>query len=212
MGRIGYRPGALESWLRAVGDEPEVPGMAPPSVLARAEAEGGLSATGAWVTVDGRDILFVPVDLQSAGYDGSPRDRLRELQARTLNEAIAVALGDRPGAGLVVAGDLNVVGSVRPLDELRRGLGIGGHDLVVARLERLRDRSLATWRSTWGEDPFSPGRLDYLMYRGAVLEAERAFLFDAADMSASARDALGILESDTEKSDHLPLVVDFGVK
>jgi len=212
MGRIGYRPGALESWLRAVGDEPEVPGMAPPSVLARAETEGGLSATGAWVTVDGRDILFVPVDLQSAGYDGSPRDRLRELQARTLNEAIAAALEDRPGAGLVVAGDLNVVGSARPVDELRRALGIGGHDLKVARLERLRDRSLATWRSTWGEDPFSPGRLDYLLYREAVLRVERAFLFDAADMSANARDALGILESDTEKSDHLPLVVDFALR
>ena len=212
MGRIGYRPGALESWLRTVGDEPEVPGMPPPSVLARAEAEGGLSATGAWVTVDGRDILFVPVDLQSAGYDGSPRDWLRELQARTLNEAIATALRDRPGAGLVVAGDLNVVGSVRPLDELGRGLGVAGRDLEVARLERLRDRSLATWRSTWGEDPFSPGRLDYLLYRGAALQVERAFLFDAADMSASARDALDILESDTGKSDHLPLVVDFAVR
>lgn len=212
MGRIGYRPGALDGWLRAVGDEPEVPGMAPPAVLARAEAEGGLSATGAWVTVDGRDILFVPMDLQSAGYDGSPRDRLRELQARTLNEAVAAALDDRPGAGLVVAGDLNVVGSARPLDELRRGLGIGGRDLEVARIERLRDRSLATWRSTWGEDPFSPGRLDYLLYREEVLQVERAFLFDAADMSANARDALGILESDTEKSDHLPLVVDFAVR
>ncbi len=212
MGRIGYLPGALESWLHAVGDEPEVPGMAPPSVLARAEAEGGLSATGAWVTVDGRDILFVPVDLQSAGYDGSPRDRLRELQARTLNGAIAAALRDRPGAGLVVAGDLNLVGSVRPLDELRRGLGIGGRDLEVARLERLRDRSLATWRSTWGDDPFSPGRLDYLLFRGAALRVERAFLFDAADMSTGAREGLGILESDTEKSDHLPLVVDFAVR
>ena len=212
MGRIGYGPGALDGWLRAVGDEPEVPGMAPPSILARAEAEGGLSATGAWVTVDGRDILVVPVDLQSAGYDGSPRDRLRELQARTLNEAIALALNDRPGTGLVVAGDLNLVGSARPLDELRRGLGIGGRDLEVARLERLRDRSLATWRSTWGEDPFSPGRLDYLLYREAVLQVARAFLFDSADMSASARGVLGILESDTEKSDHLPMVVDFAVR
>ena len=212
MGRIGYPSGALERWLAEVGDEPEVPGMAPPSVLARAEAEGGLSATGAWVTVGGRDVLFVPVDLQSAGYDGSPRDRLRELQARTLNEAIAAALADRPGAGLVVAGDLNVVGSARPLDELRRGLGVGGRDLDVARLERLRHRSLATWRSTWGEDPFSPGRLDYLLYRGAVLRVERAFLFDAADLSEGARETLGILESDTQKSDHLPLVVDFGVR
>ena len=209
MGRIGYPPGALEGWLAEVGDEPEVPGMAPPSVLARVEAEGGLSATGAWVTVDGRDVLFVPVDLQSAGYDGSPRDRLRELQARTLNQAIAAALADRSGAGLVVAGDLNVVGSARPLDELRRGLGVGGRDLEVARPERLRDRSLATWRSTWGEDPFSPGRLDYLLYRGGVLRVERAFLFDAADLSAHARESLGILASDTDKSDHLPLVVDF---
>jgi len=162
------------------------------------------------VTVDGRDILFVPVDLQSAGYDGSPRDRLRELQARTLNQAIAAALADRPGAGLVVAGDLNVVGSARPLDELRRGLGVGRRDLDVARVERLRDRSLVSWRSIWGEDPFSPGRLDYLLYRGAALRVERAFLFDAADMSEGARETLGILASDTEKSDHLPLVVDFG--
>lgn len=210
MGRIGYRPGALERWLREVGDEPEAPGMAPLSRLATAEADGGLSATGAWVTVSGRDILFVPVDLRSAGYDGSPRDRLRELQARTLNAAIAEALRDRPGAGLVVAGDLNLVGSARPLDELRRGLGIGGRDLEVARPERLRDRSLATWRSLWERDPFSPGRLDFLLYRGSALRAERALVFDAADLSAEARAALGILESDTEKSDHLPLVVDFG--
>ena len=209
MGSIGYPPGALEGWLAEVGDEPEVPGMARPSILARVEAEGGLSATGAWVTVDGRDVLFVPVDLQSAGYDGSPRDRLRELQARTLKDAIAAAVDDRPGAGLVVAGDLNLVGSARPLDALRHGLGVGGRDLEVARPERLRDRSLTTWRSTWGDDPFSPGRLDYLLYRAAVLRVERAFLFDAADLSAAGRETLGILESDTEKSDHLPLVVDF---
>ncbi len=212
MARIDHAPGALEQWLVEVGDEPEAPRMPRPSALARAEAAGGLSATGAWVTVGGVDVLFVPVDLQSAGYDGSPRDRLRELQAATLNGAIAAALVERPDSGVVVAGDLNLVGSSRPLEALRRGLGVGGDDLEVARLERLRDRSLATWRSTWGDDPFSPGRLDYLLYRGGVLEVDRAFVFDAADMSLAARDALAILESDTEKSDHLPLVVDLRVR
>ena len=212
MARIDHAPGALEQWLQEVGNEPESPGMAPPAALARAEAEGGLSATGAWVTVDGVDILFVPVDLQSAGYDGSPRDRLRELQASALNRAIAAALAERPDAGVVVGGDLNLVGSDRPLDALRHGLGVGGSDLEVARLERLRDRSLATWRSMWGDDPFSPGRLDYLLYRGEVFEVDRAFAFDAADMSPVARDALAILESDMEKSDHLPLVVDLRVR
>ena len=212
MDRLDHEPGALEGWLREVGDEPEVPEMAPPSVLARAEAEGGLSATGAWVAVDGLDVLFVPVDLQSAGYDGSPRDRLRELQARTLNRAVAAALAERPDAGLVVTGDLNLVGSVRPLDELRRGLGVGASDLEVVRLERLRDRSLATWRGIWRDDPFTPGRLDYLLYRGQVLEVERAFAFHAADMAPGGLEELGILASDTEKSDHLPLVVDFSVR
>ena len=164
------------------------------------------------MSVGGRDVLFVPVDLQSAGYDGSPRDRLRELQARALNRAIAATLRERPGTGLVIGGDLNLVGSIRPLDEVRRGLGVDGGDLAVARPERLRDRSLATWRPTWGDDPFSPGRLDYVLYRDAVLEVQRAFVFDAADISADALLELGILAPDTEQSDHLPLVVDFRVR
>ena len=212
LARIDHAPGALDRWLQEVGDEPEAPRMAPPSALARAETEGGLSATGAWLTIDGQEILFVPVDLQSAGHDGSPRDRLRELQALTLNRAIAFALADRPDAGIVVGGDLNLVGSPRPLDELVRGLGVGGTDLDVARAERLRERSLATWRSTRPQDPFSPGRLDYVLYRGAVLQVERAFVFDAADLSEAARQELGLREEDTRHSDHLPLVVDFRIR
>ena len=212
MARIEHAPGALEQWLNEVGDVPEAPRMPPPSALARAEARGGVSATGAWVTVGGVDVLFVPVDLQSAGYDGSPRDRLRELQARTLNGAIAAAVDGRPDAGVVVAGDLNLVGSTRPLNALGRGLGPDGTALEVARLERLRDRSLATWRGIWREDPFSPGRLDYLLYRGEVLEVDRGFVFDAAALAPDAREALGVWEVDTERSDHLPLVVDFRVR
>ena len=212
LARIDHAAGALERWLREVGDEPESPRMPPLSRLARAEADGGLSATGAWVTVDGQDILLVPVDLQSAGYDGSPRDRLRELQARTLNRAVAAALAERPGAGLVIGGDLNLVGSARPLWELRSGLGAGGGNLSIARLERLRHRSLATWRSTREGDPFSPGRLDYILYRGAAVEVERGFVFDAADLSPVALEQLGVRESDTLQSDHLPLVVDFRVR
>lgn len=212
LARIDYAPGALDRWLGEVGDEPEAPRMAPPLALARAEADGGLSATGAWVTAGGRPILFVPVDLQSAGYDGSPRDRLRELQARTLNRAVAAALAARPDAGLVIGGDLNLVGSARPLSELRSGLGAGGGDLRVARVERLRDRSLATWRATRERDPFSPGRLDFVLYREEVLRVERAFVFDAADLSPDALEQLGVRGSDTLQSDHLPLVIDFTIR
>ena len=212
LARIDHAPSALEEWLREVGNEPEAPRMAPPSVLARLEADGGLSATGAWVTAGEHAILFVPVDLQSAGYDGSPRDRLRELQARTLNRAVAATIADRPNAGVVIGGDLNLVGSTRPLDVLRSGLGSGGGDLAVVRIERLRDRSLATWRSTREGDPFSPGRLDYVLHRSSVLQVERAFVFDAADLTPEALERLRIRESDTLQSDHLPLVVDFAFR
>ena len=212
LARIDHAPAALAEWLREAGNTPDAPRAAPPSVLARVEADGGLSATGAWVTAGERGILFVPVDLQSAGYDGSPRDRLRELQARTLNRAVAATIANRPNAGLVIGGDLNLVGSTRPLDVLRAGLGSGGGDLAVVRIERLRDRSLATWRSTLDGDPFSPGRLDYVLYRSSVLQVERAFVLDAADLTLEALEQLRIRESDTLQSDHLPLVVDFAFR
>ena len=209
LARIAHEPGALERWLQRVGNQPEHPGIPPPAMLAQAEGEGGLSATGAWVAWGDLEILFVPVDLQSAGYDGSPRDRLRELQARTLNRALVAALADRPGAGLVVGGDLNLVGSARPLEELRAGLEVGGGNLEAARVERLRDRSLATWRGMDPRTPFSPGRLDYMLYRGGVLSLERAFIFDAEDLSPEALELLGIHASDSRASDHLALVADF---
>ena len=82
----------------------------------------------------------------------------------------------------------------------------------MARLPRLRDRSLVTWRATREGDPFSPGRLDYVLYRESVLQVERAFVFDAADLSPEALQLLGVRASDTLESDHLPLVVDFRVR
>jgi endonuclease/exonuclease/phosphatase (EEP) superfamily protein YafD len=45
-----------------------------------------------------------------------------------------------------------------------------------------------------------------------VLRAQRGFVFDAADMTANALRELGIRGSDTDHSDHLPLVVDFRVR
>ena len=196
---------------RASGERTGVPRHAAALDAGAGGGGGGLSATGAWVVWGGLGILFAPVDLQSAGYDGSPRDRLRELQARTLNRALAAALADRRGAGLVVGGDLNLVGSARPLEELRASLEVGGGNLQAARAERLRDRSLATWRGLDPRAPFSPGRLDYMLYRGSVLSLERAFIFDAEDLSPGALELLGVRASDSRASDHLPLVADFSL-
>ena len=105
-----------------------------------------------------------------------------------------------------------MLGRRGPLAHLRSGLGTAGGELGVARPARLRDRSLATWRTTRRGDPFSPGRLDYVLYRESVLGVERAFVFDAADLSPEVLRGLGLRGSDTLVSDHLPLVVDFRVR
>jgi len=174
------------------------------------EQERGLASVGAWVEVAGLPILFVPVDLQSAGYDGSFQDELRVLQARTLRRTISEVQQDasRPPA-VVVGGDLNLVGSLTPLDSLVHGLD-GNVDLIPADVFRLTNRSMATWRDP--RTPFTPGRLDFVLFSGSALRVERSFVFDAAELSPDLLLRLGVEPDDSRlAADHLPLVVDFSV-
>lgn len=206
LARIPYPEGSLDRWVLEAGRTR--------ARQSRADFErgAGLSATGAWIDIEDIPILFVPVDLQSAGYAGSPQDELRVLQAETLNAALAELLAEWPAAGLVVGGDLNVVGSDRPLRALVRGLD-AGRDLTVARALNASDRSLVTWRSLGSADLFSPGRLDYVLYRDSRLEGAKAFVFDAARTLEADRVALGITATDTDvTSDHLPVVADFRIR
>jgi hypothetical protein len=204
LGTVDYPEGVLDQWVAETDSSEFAVTRAP------VEAASGLSATGAWIEVDGRRLLFVPVDLQSAGFDGSPRDRLRELQATLLRDAVADVMTDEPEAGLVIGGDVNLVGSARPLEALVGGLAVGGGDLTVARPENVRDRSLITWRSLGSADDFSPGRLDFVAYRAGPLDVTRAFVFDVDDYGPDAQATLGLRGGETtETSDHLPVVVDF---
>jgi endonuclease/exonuclease/phosphatase family metal-dependent hydrolase len=199
---IMYGPGALDALEREIGD----PRFAR---LYELERGRGLAAAGAWVEVLGQEVLFVPVDLQSAGYDGSAQDRLRELQATTLNERVGDVLRSATDkAAVVIAGDLNLVGSIRPLWALSAGLDDGGA-LSVADAYRLADRSQVTWRDPRLVDPFTPGRLDFVLFSGARLEAVRAFPFDADELPDAVVQELG-LESDDSRatSDHLVVVAD----
>lgn len=181
--------------------------------LLESERDWGVPAAGAWVELGdpAREALLVALDLQSGGYDESPRDRLRELQATTLRGRIAevAEAGTGGPVPLVVAGDLNLVGSARPLDLLRAGLDAGGAiDLAISEAYRLTDRSQATWRDPEGD--FTPGRLDYLLFTASTLESFRAFVFDATELSEGQAVDLGLAKDDSEAaSRHLPCVADF---
>lgn len=204
MVRVDYDGGEIAGLAEAWG-------TAGADFLAR-EGEIGMSATGAWVEFDGREILLVPFDLQSAGYLDSPQDRLRVVQSETLVRHVLRALEARPPgpppAAVVLGGDLNLVGGTTPLDRLIAGLDRAGLDLRAAELRRLGTASHTTWRDSRG-GPFAPGILDMTLYSASLLKQASGFVFATEDLDDATLESLGLeREASALASDHLVLVTD----
>ena len=87
----------------------------------------------------------------------------------------------------------------------------GEEDLVPVQAYRLTDRSMATWRNEY--QPFSPGRLDFVLISNSTLAVERAFPFEAEELSEDLLATMGVREDDSRiAADHLPLVVDLSLR
>jgi len=168
-----------------------------------------LPTVGATAVVEGRTILFVPLDLMCCGRAGGPEDRARIMAVESLRSAVGAALAPGEIHGVVVGGDLNLVGSREPLDRLRGGLDPSGGALVSAPTPRLDRASTMTWRSP---GPFPPGQLDHVLVSGSSLEILRSFAFDPADLEDAALEGLGLRRDDGEVTDHTPLVVDLRIR
>lgn len=179
-------------------------------VLLQTRKEEGVPATGAVVRVRGRRLMALAVDLQCCG-DGpeSAEDRLRRIEASAIRHALLESLASVEDVeGLIIGGDLNLVGSLRPLELLRDGLDVDGSALSLAHAVQLDGVSAATWDG--GAGRFSPGRLDYILYSDAALAVERAFVFDSRDLSPRWLQRHGLRSLTSQlASDHFPVVADF---
>jgi endonuclease/exonuclease/phosphatase family metal-dependent hydrolase len=163
-------------------------------------------------------------------------DALRQQQA----DAIVAWLRDArtpggevdlpAGTPLVVAGDLNIVGSFQPvttllegdvLDEERYGPDFPP-DWDASPLADLRPRHNGdpegadwTWRND--TDRYPPGRLDFVLYSDSVLELLAGFVLDTTtwsddDLARAALERYDVTaDGRGEVHDHLPLVADFRV-
>lgn len=201
MVRMEYPAGVLDSG-RATA-----PG--PLQHLFDIEAKAQLSSTGAWITIDGLETLFVPLDLQSGGYFGSPQDQLRVLQSRAIRAQLQRELASRSTRGaLVIAGDFNAIGSYESVRTLQQGLDVDGSDLALSDAWRLGERTLVTWT-----DPkvaqFLPGRLDLTLYADAAFERTGGFTFSSLDLTPVFAATLGLSpETSAGAADHLIVVTD----
>ncbi|MFP6665595.1 MAG: endonuclease/exonuclease/phosphatase family protein [Deltaproteobacteria bacterium] len=151
-------------------------------------------------------VALASVHLRCCGHDGSWQDEARVAEAGAIARHLGAVFAPTDGLR-VIGGDLNLVGSRRPLQVLARGLGVAGGDLRAVDSPLLGERADYSWRNP--RSPFTPGRLDWVLHGGPDRIAATAFLFDSQRLSAAGRRATGIQAGDTDQSDHLPLVVDF---
>lgn len=125
-----------------------------------------------------------------------------------------------PNAPIVILGDMNFVGSPRPLQSLLSGV-IADHDAsgpdfhpdwdgtalrdLISRQTEVRQ----AW--TWFDPTttYWPGRLDLVIYTDSVLEPGNHFLVDTREMSPDSLAAHGLQAGDSAVSDHLIHVADF---
>ena len=156
----------------------------------------------------GRELLLAAMDFQCCGFDGSPEDEFRRLQASAVRRALTrrIAHSGTPQA-LILGGDLNLVGSRKPLDELLHSADLDGSDLLSANPLQLDQTTTATYGF---RGSFTPGQLDFMLYSDSSLHLVRSFVFDSRDLPESLAARLKVKRDDsTLSSDHMPIVADF---
>lgn len=197
--------------VRALLAEPPTDDLAE---VRESAAGGGVPAAGGWVEIAGGRLLVATLDLVCCGNSAAAmEDRIRRIEATAVHAAARSALRAARArgtavAGVLVGGDLNLVGSRAPLDVLTDGLDLDGSALEPLYAPQLDGRSVATWSGRGG--PFPPGRLDYVLYSGSTVRPLHAFAFETDDLSPEGLARHGLRADDSAlASDHLPVVGDF---
>jgi endonuclease/exonuclease/phosphatase family metal-dependent hydrolase len=179
------------------------------------------------------DFYFMNNHFKCCGDVGGSEDAERQRQADALVNWMRDARN--PGGSvnlpsstpMAIVGDLNIVGSLQPLQTLISGNIINTTTYGADSPPDWDGSTLADARPlhngvgpadyTWRDDAssFDPGRLDYVLYTDSVVSVGKKFVLNTVAMSAADRAAAGLQAYDVTSDnsgityDHLPLVVDF---
>ncbi len=159
------------------------------------------------VAAAGRRVLVTSVHFKCCGRAGDHNDQQRVAEANAVRRLLRGAQFDLAPSGLLIMGDLNLVGSNEPLEIIRFQNDLNATDLQVANPFIRGDATNITWRDP--EQPFLPGRLDYAFISDAVLRVTQSFVVDTDRLTESELTNVGLRREDSRVSDHLPVVVDF---
>ncbi len=170
------------------------------------------------------DLLFTNAHLKWGGNDVIRQDEVDAYTAFILDaKSVGGTISLPSQTPFVYGGDLNFVGSSQQLKTILTGdiqnttiYGIGSppdwDNTNIANFMGLQSdkRMDFTWKKETSAYP--PGKLDYIIYSDAVIQAEKSFVLRTEVMSNSRLQQYGLLQNNTESaSDHYPVVTDFTI-
>ncbi len=180
-----------------------------------------------WALIDlpdetyGADLSLVSAHPPCCDNEQGRQEELDGIAAWMRDLKLGGSPGIPSGTFIVIAGDMNLVGSSKQVETLVAG-SIGderrfgraaaadwdGTPLSDASPLHIGGREGYTWRDDTSR--FAPGKLDYIVYSDSVMEMTGGFVLRTEDLPRDMLARYGLRASDTgEASDHLPVVADF---
>ncbi len=177
------------------------------------------------IQVQGRRLVIFNAHMSFGSKDFNRQQEADSFIATLRDMMTPGGVIDTPeGTPFVLLGDLNLVGQARQLDTLLTGAiadqaafgpshapDWGGGPLTDLSPRQNTLPMAWTWRSE-GSD-FWPGRLDFFIYTGSVIDVRKSFVLNTEAMTEAELAAFGLQREDTLlASDHLPVVVDLKLR
>jgi endonuclease/exonuclease/phosphatase family metal-dependent hydrolase len=161
---------------------------------------GTLKAVRANAEIEGTTIQFLSLHLRCCGGPTGEAEEQRQREAKIIRRA---AKSPKSKAS-IIAGDWNLVGTNKPLQI------VTSSDFEVVDALQPDGALCATWANT--NSPFTPGRLDWMVFNGKKIQLSNSFVLDSSDFDVETLTKYSLRRDDTANlSDHLPLVADFSV-
>ncbi|MEM1165863.1 MAG: endonuclease/exonuclease/phosphatase family protein [Planctomycetota bacterium] len=147
------------------------------------------------------------IHLKCCGMLGTPEDQRRFDEARAIKaEMGALAAAAGPNAVVVLGGDYNHNGHPLVAETAIDGLDADGSPLTLAETLVLGENAVYTWGGpTRG---YRRSLLDFIAYADSMADVTAAFVLDTTILSSRSLAEMGLEPTDTDASDHLPVVVD----
>jgi endonuclease/exonuclease/phosphatase family metal-dependent hydrolase len=157
-----------------------------------------LKAVRANAVIDGTVVQFLSLHLRCCGGPTGEEETQRQREAKIIRRAAKSSTS----SASIIAGDWNLVGTMKPLDIVK------AKDFTAVEAMQPDGALYATWSND--NSPFTPGRLDWMLFNGKTIQTSNSFVLDSSDFDTETLEKYGLLRDDTATlSDHLPLVADF---